>query len=202
MSDRDNNVWLFRGQIGGVWFDSGVTCGAFFIPPGIIMSLAEYLSKPRPVFSKLADLLGNLRAVQFVVAGFAALRGRSKASTVPLVREFSGEDSGFTGSAEDKDAAISMPSGNDAIAESATEAPAVARSIVHAYAAVLKPSGSDAVMEPGTIAEPGNRDPPSRKRAISPRGKIGFRRRWAETGSIWSCSRHAPVFRRVELRLA
>jgi len=102
----------------------------------------------------------NLRAVQFVVAGFAALRGRSKArhrrtaSSVNLAVRIPG----FTGSAEDKDAAISMPSGNDAIAESQPKLPPSPEASFMRYAAVLKPSGSDAVMEPGTIAEPATDD--------------------------------------------
>src|SRR5438309_636060 len=62
------------------------------------MSLAEYLPKPPPFFSKLADIFGNLRAVQFVVAKVSALLIGSKASVRPLVRETSAMSSGFSSS--------------------------------------------------------------------------------------------------------
>jgi hypothetical protein len=150
------------------------------------MSLAEYLPKPPPVFSKVADILGNLRAVRFVVATFAALLGGRKASVAPLVSEFNGSSPGFTAPAGNKDAAVSIPSSNDDIAEPAIQAPAEARSIVHAYAAVLKPPGSDAVVEPKTIAEPATA-------IVKPETGDKFarenliRRRWNETGSkLWN----------------
>jgi hypothetical protein len=154
------------------------------------MSLAEYLPKPPVVFSKLAGILGNLRAVQFVVAKVSALLGGNKASTALLVSEFTSETSGFTGPTEDKDASVPIASSTDAVAEPATESPAVARSIVHAYAAVLKPPGSDAAVEPGTIAEPAAAIAKPETSDKFARENL-IRRRWAETGSkLWNPDVH------------
>lgn len=52
------------------------------------MSHAEYLSRPVPVFSKLAAMLRNNAAVQFVFARFAALLHSNKSSRDPLVSQF------------------------------------------------------------------------------------------------------------------
>lgn len=81
------------------------------------MSLAEYASRPFPGFARLAAMLRNIPAVQFVFAGFAALRRSDKGSgefTVRLV----GEAPGVTSNAVVRDVAISKSSGDDAIAAS------------------------------------------------------------------------------------
>jgi hypothetical protein len=51
------------------------------------MSLAEYASKPFPVFTKLAVRLRNLRAMQFVITKFAALLRGARTSREPLDRK-------------------------------------------------------------------------------------------------------------------
>lgn len=55
------------------------------------MSQAEYFSKPFPLVAKLASLLRNNAAVQFVFARFAGLLRSSKSSDEPLVSPFLGE---------------------------------------------------------------------------------------------------------------
>jgi hypothetical protein len=79
------------------------------------MSLAEYASRPFPFFARLAVTLRNIRAVQFVFAGFAALRRRDKGSGELIVRLL-GEAPGVTSDAVDRHVAISRSSGDDAIA--------------------------------------------------------------------------------------
>jgi hypothetical protein len=150
------------------------------------MSLAEYLPKPPPVFSKLADILGNLRAVQFVVAKVAALLGGSRAGVAPLISEFSGNSPGFVAPAENNQAAVSIPLSAEEITQPAIEAPAEGRSIVHGYAAVLKPPGSDAVLEPEAVAQPATAIAKPETSDKSERENL-IRRRWAETGSkLWN----------------
>jgi len=51
------------------------------------MSLAEYVSRPFPVFTKLAVMLRNIPAVQFVLAKCAALLRTDKAISAPLERQ-------------------------------------------------------------------------------------------------------------------
>jgi hypothetical protein len=51
------------------------------------MLLAEYASKPFPVFTKLAVSLRNFRAVQFVITKFAALLRGARTSCEPLDRK-------------------------------------------------------------------------------------------------------------------
>jgi hypothetical protein len=55
------------------------------------MSQAEYFSRPFPLVAKLASLLRNNAAVQFVFARFAGLLRGSKSSDEPLVSPFLGE---------------------------------------------------------------------------------------------------------------
>jgi hypothetical protein len=50
------------------------------------MSLAEHVSRPFPVFAKLAVMLRNIPAVQFVLAKCAALLRTDKAISAPLER--------------------------------------------------------------------------------------------------------------------
>ena len=60
------------------------------------MSHAEYASRPVPVFTKLAVMLRNFRAVQFVITKFAALLRSERASGEPLISKFLGEARGVT----------------------------------------------------------------------------------------------------------
>jgi hypothetical protein len=55
------------------------------------MSHAEYFSRPFPLVAKLASMLRNNAAVQFVVARFAGLLRSNKSSDEPLVSPFVGE---------------------------------------------------------------------------------------------------------------
>ena len=79
------------------------------------MSLAEYASRPFPVFARLAAMLRNIPAVQFVFAGFAALRRSDKGSGEFIVRLL-GEAPGVTGNAVDRHVAIFKSSGDNAVA--------------------------------------------------------------------------------------
>jgi hypothetical protein len=76
----------------------------------------QYASKPVPAFKKLAVMLRNLPAVQFVFAKFAALLRSKKDSGEPLISEFLGEASGVTRSTVDQPTAVLKPSGDHAIA--------------------------------------------------------------------------------------
>src|SRR5665647_75772 len=55
------------------------------------MSHAEYASRPIPVFTKLAVMLRNLPAVQFVVAKFANLLRSNKTDDETQVSQFLGD---------------------------------------------------------------------------------------------------------------
>jgi len=65
------------------------------------MSHAEQASKSLPVFKKLAVLLRNIPAVQFVFAKFAALL-RSEVSAEPLLSKFLGDAAGVTNNTVDR----------------------------------------------------------------------------------------------------
>ena len=58
------------------------------------MSLAEHVSRPFPVFAKLAVMLRNIPAVQFVLAKCAALLRTDKEIGAPLERKLLEEASG------------------------------------------------------------------------------------------------------------
>jgi hypothetical protein len=165
-----------------------VTAGQFLISWESLMSLAEYLSKPPPVFGKMAHILGNFRAVQLLFRVAALLRA-NKARGEPLAREFSAETPGVTGTACHQEATLPVPSSSDAAAEPASEAGGLARGIVDEDTAVLKAAGNREA-EAGTpeesvtaIAEPEPKDQPAREKLI--------RRRWAETGiRLWNPDLH------------
>jgi hypothetical protein len=74
--------------------------GGLLRPENHRMSQAEYLSRPIPVFAKLAVMLRNNAAVQFVFARFAALLRSNKRSGEPLASEFLGEAPDVTGNAD------------------------------------------------------------------------------------------------------
>jgi hypothetical protein len=149
------------------------------------MSLAEYLPKPPPVFSKLADILGNLRAVQFVVAKFAALLRGNEASVESPVSEYTTSEAPHVIRRIDdqESASVSSPLSNDAAVDPAIEAPAVARSMVEQAATVLEPARNLAIVGLRTIAEPQITEQAVREELI--------RQRWAETGSkLWNPDVH------------
>ena len=70
---------------------------------------------PLAVLTKLAAMLRNVPAVQFVFAKFAALL-RNKESDEPLASEFLGDASGVTRSTVDQHLAVLQPSSDHAIA--------------------------------------------------------------------------------------
>ena len=78
------------------------------------MSLAEYASRPFPFFARLAVTILNIPAVQFLLAGFAALRRSDKGSGELIVRLLG--EAPVTSDAIDRHVAISKSSGDDAIA--------------------------------------------------------------------------------------
>jgi len=80
------------------------------------MSHAEYASKPLAVLTKLAAMLRNVPAVQFVFAKFAALLRSNKGNGEPLITEFVGKAPGITRNTVDQHAAVLKPSSNHAIA--------------------------------------------------------------------------------------
>jgi hypothetical protein len=65
---------------------------------------------------KLAAMLRNVPAVQFIFAKFAALLRSNKGSGEPLITEFVGEAPGVTGNTVDQHAAVLKPSSNHPIA--------------------------------------------------------------------------------------
>ena len=67
------------------------------------------------VLTKLAAMLRNVQAVQFLFAKFEALL-RNKDSGEPLASEFLGEASGVTINAVDQHAAVLQPSSDQTIA--------------------------------------------------------------------------------------
>jgi hypothetical protein len=80
------------------------------------MSHAEYASRPVPVFTKLAVMLRNFRAVQFVITKFAALLRSDRASGEPLISKFLGEARGVTRNSVDQPVAILKSTGDIVIA--------------------------------------------------------------------------------------
>ncbi len=80
------------------------------------MSLAEYASRPFPAFAKLAGMLRNIPAMQFVFAKVSALLRGDKASGEPIINKFLGEAPGVTRSTEDQGSGLLGLSGNLAIA--------------------------------------------------------------------------------------
>jgi hypothetical protein len=78
------------------------------------MSRVEYASKPLPVFAKLAGVLRNIPAMQFVLGKLAALLRRDKKRT-ELNTRFSDQTFDVAES-HDQPFAVIEPSGGDAIA--------------------------------------------------------------------------------------
>lgn len=80
------------------------------------MSLAEYASRPFPVFRKLAVMLRNVPAVQFVIAKVSVLLRRAKTRGESLVSKFLGEAPGVNRNTGDQHVAVLKLSGDHAIA--------------------------------------------------------------------------------------
>ena len=80
------------------------------------MSHAEYASKSLPVFTKLAGMLRNIPAVQFVFAKFAALLRSDKGNDKPPISKFLGEAPGVASNTVDHHVAILKSTGDIAIA--------------------------------------------------------------------------------------
>ena len=154
------------------------------------MSHAEYASRPIPVFTKLAVMLRNLPAVQFVVAKFANLLRSNKTDDETQVSQFLGDaalDDAPRVSEEAADFVELKPVGQstaaapDAVGETQAsqflgdaaldDAPRVSEEA--AGCAELKPVGQT------SAAAPEANDRSDREQLI--------RRRWAETGiKMWS----------------
>jgi len=66
-------------------------------------------SRPLPVFMKLAIMLGNIPAVQFLFAKLAALLRSDTRSAESLLSKFLGEGPGFTGNAGRQAAVLELP---------------------------------------------------------------------------------------------
>lgn len=89
--------------------------GGLLRPETHRMSHAEYLSRPFPVFTKLAAMLRNNAAVQFVFARFAVLLRSSKGGGGPPVSKLLGEAPDVTGNADQPIAGLEI-SGESTIA--------------------------------------------------------------------------------------
>ena len=69
-----------------------------------------------PAFTKLADMLRNLPAVQFVFSKFAALLRSEKVSAEPLISKFLGDAAGLTNNTVDQHLDILKSTGDVVIA--------------------------------------------------------------------------------------
>jgi hypothetical protein len=85
-------------------------------PENDLMSHLEYASKPFPVFTKLAVMLHNIPAVQFIFAKVTALLRSDKRSGESLISKFLGETPDVTRNAVDQNLAVLKPPGDFAIA--------------------------------------------------------------------------------------
>ena len=133
------------------------------------MSHAEYFSRPFPLVAKLASLLRNNAAVQFVVARFAGLLRSNKGSDEPLVSPFLGELPGVeeTPGLDEIPSLGELPSPGEI--SGLDDMPGAAN-------ADLPLTAPHVSAEATTAAQS---DPSERKKLI--------RRRWAETGiKMWN----------------
>ncbi len=145
------------------------------------MSHAEYFSRPFPLVAKVASLLRNNAAVQFVIARFGRLLRSNKSSDEPLVSPFLGEMPGVeeTPGLDEIPSPGEIPSFGEipSLGESPTPSEIPGRDdmpgAANADLPVAAPQLSD---ESATVAQS---DPSERKKLI--------RRRWAETGiKMWN----------------
>ena len=138
------------------------------------MSQAEYFSRPFPLVAKLASLLRNNAAVQFVVARFAGLLRSNKSSDEPLVSPFLGEmPSSKKHRVSMKDPSLDEMPGLGEIPALERPDPGEMPGAANADLPLTAPQVSD---ESTTAAQS---DQSERKNLI--------RRRWAETGiKMWN----------------
>jgi hypothetical protein len=138
------------------------------------MSQAEYFSRPFPLVAKLASLLRNNAAVQFVFARFAGLLRGSKSSDEPLVSPFLGE----TPSPDETPGAGEGPSLDETPAFG--EIPALERPDPGEM------PGAATVEPPFTVPEVLGESTTAAQSDQSDRKDL-IRRRWAETGiKMWN----------------
>ena len=94
--------------------------GDFSAVENVQMSLAEYTSRPYPVFARLAVVLRNIPVAQFVIAKLAVVwtknRRRDEEVGETSIGKFIGETPDAPGNAIDQHVAILTPTGNLAIA--------------------------------------------------------------------------------------
>ena len=139
------------------------------------MSHAEYFSRPFPLVAKVASLLRNNAAVQFVIARLAGLLRSNKSSDEPLVSPFLGEMPGVeeTPGLDEIPSPGEIPSLGDPPTPSEIPGRDDMPGAADADLPVAAPQLSD---ESATAAQS---DPSERKKLI--------RRRWAETGiKMWN----------------
>jgi hypothetical protein len=139
------------------------------------MSHAEYFSRPFPLVAKVASLLRNNAAVQFVIARFAGLLRSNKSSDEPLVSPFLGEMPGVeeTPGLDEIPSPGEIPSLGEPLTPSEIPGRDDMPGAANADLPVAAPQLSD---ESATAAQS---DPSERKKLI--------RRRWAETGiKMWN----------------
>lgn len=145
------------------------------------MSHAEYFSRPFPLVAKVASLLRNNAAVQFVIARFAGLLRSNKSSDEPLVSPFLGEMPGVeeTPGLDEIPSPGEIPSFGEipSLGETPTPSEIPGRDDMPGAANADMPVAAPQLSaESATAAQS---DPSERKKLI--------RRRWAETGiKMWN----------------
>ena len=152
------------------------------------MSLAEHVSRPFPVFAKLAVMLRNIPAVQFVLAKCAALLRTDKAISAPLERQLLEESPVIAPDIVEPSALVELPvdivAGAPAPNDLCERQQPLERRLLEEASGIAP----DAFDPPAIVAElPANVlvaepevDPQSEREAL-------IRRRWAETGSkMWN----------------
>jgi len=167
------------------------------------MSLTEFVSRPFPVFAKLAFVLRNLPAVQFVFARCAALLRAEPAVTEPLARVPAEIPAIAPEAVEQPVVALPMP-GDIAVAEPESEPDETCAALPRADEVVTEPLARKLVDEapgvaPVTVEQPVVVLEPCDDIALvaepepdeaSEREKL-IRRRWTETGSkMWNPDFH------------
>ena len=85
------------------------------------MSRAEDISKPLPIFIKLADVLRKLPGVQFIVAKVATLLRGNRERAEPRGSEFVGEPPAISSSTVEQQAAVAEPPSTEAVVEPETD---------------------------------------------------------------------------------
>ena len=139
------------------------------------MSHAEYFSRPFPLVAKVASLLRNNAAVQFVIARFAGLLRSNKSSDEPLVSPFLGE----MPSVEETPGLDEIPNPGEipSLGETSTPSEIPGRDNMPGAADADLPVAAPQLSDESVTAA--QSDPSERKKLI--------RRRWAETGiKMWN----------------